>query len=112
MSKLSFILIAAIASGGAAVPAFAQDDLQRPSVTIHYNDLNLSTSAGRERLDTRVRMAIKSMCSVDSRSLRQRAAALECEAAAKRSVEPQVAALYNGSHARFASEKPPLVAAP
>ncbi len=112
MSKLSLILVAAIASGGVAVPAFAQDDDERPSLAVRYDDLNLSTAAGRERLDTRVRMAIKSMCSVDARSLRERAAGLECEAAAKRSVEPQVAALYNGSHARFASEKPPVVAAP
>lgn len=112
MSKLPLILAAAIVSSGANVPAFAQDDEQRPSVAVRHDDLNLSTSAGRERLDTRVRMAIKSLCSVDARSLRARAAGLECEAAAKRSVEPQVAALYNGSHARFASEKPPVVAAP
>ena len=112
MSKLSLILIAALA-GSAASPAFAQDGDERPTATVRYDDLNLWTAAGRERLDTRVRMAIRSMCAVDPRpSLRQRAEGRECEAIAKRSVEPQVAALYNGSHARFASEKPPVVAAP
>lgn len=113
MSKLSLILIAALASSGAVVPAFAQDADNRPSATIRYDDLNLSTASGRARLDTRVRMAIKSMCASDSRAtLSERAASLECEAAAKRSVEPQLASLYNGSSARFAGEKPPVVAAP
>ena len=112
MSKLSLILATALASTGAVVPAAAQDD-DRPSVTVRYDDLNLASAAGRERLDVRVRTAIKSMCSVDPRpSLRQRAASAECETAAKRSVEPQLAALYNGSNARFASEKPAVVGAP
>ena len=112
MPRLSLILISVVASTGVAAPACAQDD-ERPSVSVRYDDLNLETSAGRERLDTRVRYAIKSICAIDPRpTLAQRAAALECEAAAKRSVEPQLAALYNGSSARFASEKPPVVAAP
>ena len=36
----------------------------------------------------------------------------ECEAQARRSVDPQLASLLKGSSARFASEKPPVVAAP
>lgn len=112
MPKLSLILIAAVATTVVAAPARAQDDA-RPSISVRYDDLNLETSAGRERLDTRVRYAIKSMCAADPRpTLTRRAAALECQAAAKRSVEPQLAALFNGSSARFASEKPPVVAAP
>ena len=43
---------------------------------------------------------------------RLRVASQECEAHARRSVDPQLASLLNGSSARFASEKPPVVAAP
>lgn len=113
MSKLSLILIAALASGGAMTPAFGREADSPPSATVRYDDLNLSTVSGRAELDTRVRRAIKSICTTNSRvTLSERAASLECEAVAKRSVEPQLASLYNGSSARFASEKPPVVAAP
>lgn len=113
MSKLTLIMIAAaISATGAAVPASAQDG-ERATATIRYDDLNLSSAAGRERLDTRVRVAIRNMCHTEQRpTLRQRALAEECETVAKRSIEPQIASLLNGSTAKFASEKPPVVAAP
>lgn len=113
MSKLTLILTAALAASSIAVPSLAQDGGDKATATVRYDDLNLASAAGRERLDTRVRTAIKSMCAADSRqNLQQRAASLECEAAAKRSIEPQMAALYNGASVKFASEKPPVVAAP
>lgn len=113
MLKTHLITIAAVlATATVASPAMAQDD-DRQSVTIRYDDLNLTSAAGRERLDTRVRVAIRKMCGTEVRApMRERVAAAECEAFAKRSIEPQLAALYNGSNARFASEKPPVVAAP
>ena len=106
------LAMAAIAVCGAAAPAVAQDS-DAPQVAVRYDDLNLSTTAGRDRLDTRVRTAIRAMCTDSSRlTLRQRAVAQECMAQAKRSIEPQLAALLNGSTAKFASDKPPVVAAP
>ncbi|WP_428681307.1 UrcA family protein [Sphingopyxis sp.] len=106
------LLAATIAAGAAAAPAIAQDD-GAPRITIRYSDLDLATADGRGRLDTRVRVAIRAMCNSEPRqSLRQREASLECEAQARRSVDPQLASLLKGSSARFASEKPPVVAAP
>lgn len=106
------LLAVTLAAGGVVAPAMAQADTT-PQVTIRYSDLDLATADGRERLDTRVRLAIRTMCNSEPRqSLRQRAASLECAANAQRSVNPQVASLLKGSSARFASEKPPVVAAP
>jgi len=106
------LMIAMTATGGASATAMAQEG-DTPQILVHYNDLDLTTTSGRERLDLRVRNAIRSMCKISERQpLRQRAMAQECVAQAHRSVEPQLAALLNGSSARFASEKPPVVAAP
>ena len=106
------LMIAITAAGGASATAMARDG-SAPQVMVRYSDLDLNTASGRERLDTRVRFAIRSMCNIDERQpLRQRAMAQECVAQAHRSVEPQLAALLGGSSARFASEKPPVVAAP
>ena len=113
MFKPTLALIAlATTTGGIAAPAMAQDD-DAPRVMVHYGDLDLHTAAGRARLDTRIRGAIRSMCRVEPRPLPQvRANQRACEAHARSSVEPQLAALFKGSSARFASEKPPVVAAP
>lgn len=101
-----------MAAGGIAAPAMAQDD-DAPRVMVHYGDLDLQTIDGREQLDLRIRRAIRSMCRVGFRpSLQQRAFEQACEARARSSAEPQLAALLNGSSARFASEKPPVVSAP
>lgn len=106
------LMIATAATGGVSATAIAQDG-DTPQIMVRHGDLDLTTESGRERLDTRVRTAIRSMCNVNERQpLRQRAIAQGCVAQAHRSVEPQLAALLNGSSARFASEKPPVVAAP
>lgn len=111
MSKLSLTL-AAVAASTTFTPAFAQDD-DVPRVAVRYDDLNLDSASGRKRLDLRVRVAIRDLCDTRAnRDLKFRAASLECEAQAKRSIEPQLAALYNGASAKFASDKPPVVAAP
>lgn len=102
----------ALAAIGGAAPAMAQDD-DAPRVLVRYDDLNLSSAAGRQRLDTRVRLAIRSVCMVGPRvSLRERAESRECEKQARLRVDPQVALLLNGDGAKFASEKPPVFAAP
>lgn len=113
MFKPTLALIAlTMTAGGIAAPAMAQED-QTPRVMVRYGDLDLQTADGRERLDARIRGAIRSMCRTDPRpTLWSRASQQACEARARSSVEPQLAALLNGSSARFASEKPPVVAAP
>lgn len=106
------LLAATMATGSAVAPAFAQDD-GALRISVRYSDLDLATADGRERLDTRVRVAIRAICNSEPRqTARLRVASQECEAHARRSVDPQLASLLNGSSARFASEKPPVVAAP
>lgn len=112
MSKLALIMIAAIAPmAGIAAPAAAEDN-ERPRVAVRYDDLDLLSVAGRQQLETRVQVAIRHMCRNEpQRELWQRTAAAECERAAKRSAEPQLAALTNGNGARF-GDRPPVAAGP
>lgn len=112
MLKTNLIAAAALTAAGLAGPAFANDE-ERQTVTVRYDDLNLASAAGRERLDTRVRVAIRNMCNAGvGATARERVTSAKCVAVANRSVETQFAALYKGGSARFASEKPPVVAAP
>ncbi len=55
MAKFSFLLAAPIALAGFSVPAAAEDDGERHTVVVRYDDLNLSSVGGRERLTTRVK---------------------------------------------------------
>lgn len=114
MSKLLTILaVAAVATAGMALPAAAQTDDSAPSVEVRYDDLNLASSVGRDRLDTRIRSAIRQVCySEPSPTLRQRVSAQRCEQQAMRSVEPRMAALLNGQSAHMASTRQPINAAP
>ena len=59
MSKISLaITLAAIA---VATPSLAQERGAR-TASISYNDLNISSAAGRQQLDDRVSVAITRMC--------------------------------------------------
>ncbi|HMN53780.1 MAG TPA: UrcA family protein, partial [Sphingopyxis sp.] len=67
MFKPALALISlTMAATGTAAPAMARDD-EAPRVMVRYGDLDLQTVDGRERLDTRIRSAIRSMCRVDPR---------------------------------------------
>lgn len=112
LKTISILTAMALAAGGAAAPAMAKYDDQ-PHVEVAYGDLDLATAEGRERLNNRVESAIRSMCgSGSSVNIRERAAIKACETTARRSAEPQLAALLNGSNAKFAGDRPPVVAAP
>jgi UrcA family protein len=112
MAKLSFLLLAAsVTTAGLSVPAAAEED-ERPRAVVRYDDLNLASVAGRERLSTRVRTAVKRMCRTDFRqTLQQRAGARMCKVHAMRSVEPQLAALLNGNGTAFAGKDGAVVTA-
>jgi UrcA family protein len=112
MAKFSLILLAVpLATAGIAAPAFAQDDTR--SVSVSYDDLNLSSERGRERLTTRVRMAVQKVCGSPGRvTLRERVAERECKAHATRDAETKLAALFNGGGTRLADQGPVVVAAP
>lgn len=106
MAKLSLLLLAApTALVGFAVPAAAANDGERRTVIISHDDLNLASVEGRERLNTRVRMAVQAVC--DSRpgsrqTLGQRASAQLCERATLSDADVKLAALFNGNGTRLA----------
>ncbi|MDO9370018.1 MAG: UrcA family protein [Sphingopyxis sp.] len=105
MAKLSFILLAApLAAAGAIVPATASAaDEERQSITVRYDDLNLSSESGRDRLSGRVKSAIRQVCSSNSRrTLAERAETRQCEAAASRDSDTQLANLFHGESTRMA----------
>lgn len=112
MAKFSLILLAApLMVAGINAPAFAESETR--SITISYDDLNLSSESGRERLTKRVKMAVKQVCGSANRlTLRERAAQQACQANARRAADVQLASLFNGSSARLADQKPVVVAAP
>lgn len=78
----------------AASPAMAGDD--KPSTTIEFKDLNLSTAEGQAILDKRIDMAARAMCKVDQVTTGTRVRSADrvaCYKAAKKSAKQQVAAL-------------------
>ena len=113
MAKLTLILLAApLALTGLSVPAAAQEER---SVVVRYDDLNLASTPGRERLKWRVASAIRTVC--ESRPnyrqpLAQRAKALECEAAARRDADVKLAGLFSGDGTALAGRGQIVVAAP
>ena len=112
MAKFFLMLLTVpLATAGVAAPAFAQDDTR--SITVSYDDLNLSSERGRERLTTRVKMAVRKVCGLPGRAtLRERVAERECMAHATRDAETKLAALFNGGGTRLADQGPVVVAAP
>lgn len=110
MANFPLILMAApLIAAGITAPAFAQGEPR--SVTVSYDDLNLSSESGRERLTTRVKMAVKQVCGSANRlTLRERAAKQACELHARRQADTQLASLFNGSSARLADQGPVVVA--
>jgi UrcA family protein len=115
MAKFSFILIAApLAAAGLIAPAAAApSNKAEQSVTVRYDDLNLSSEKGRDRLAVRVKMAIRQVCKSNSRvTLAERADVRNCEVAANRGAETQLAELFNGQKALLADRGALVVAAP
>jgi UrcA family protein len=75
MRSLIPVLAAAVLAGSAA-PAFAE---AAPSVVVSYSDLNLATPEGRQQLETRIAMAVNTVCDRPNRaSVQQGQAFAEC----------------------------------
>lgn len=106
MTKLSLILLAApIAFVGLTVSAAAEGNGERKTVIVRYHDLNLASVEGRERLNTRVRMAVQNVCGsrpLYRQALRERAATQSCERATLGDADVKLAALFNGDGTRLA----------
>lgn len=108
MAKLSLIMLTVpTVLAGFSVPAAAADnfDDDRATVVVPYNDLNLSSAEGRERLTTRVKYAVRTVCGSRPgyrQELRQRAKALRCEATAMADADAKLATLFDSDGARLA----------
>ena len=106
----SLLLIAPLALTGLSLPAAAQE---KQSVVVRYDDLNLSSASGRERLTTRVRMAVMQVCGIrDTRDLKAKAKANTCKKVAMRDADVKLAGLFNGNGTALADRGPVIVAAP
>ena len=105
MAKLSLLLAAPVALVGFVVPVAAEDDGERRSVVVRYDDLNLSSAEGRERLNTRVKFAVQTVCGTRvnyRQALRERTMSLQCEDSAMADADVKLAALFNGDGTRLA----------
>lgn len=115
MAKFSFILLATpMAFAGLTVPAAAEDNGERSSVTVRYHDLNLASVDGRDRLTTRVRSAVQSVCGSRvpyRQSLAERAVAQRCHNATMADADVKLAKLFNGDVARLADRGRIVIAA-
>lgn len=114
MAKFSFLLAVPVALAGISVPAAAQSDGERYTAIVRYDDLDLSSVDGRDRLNTRVKYAVQKVC--DSRplhrqGLRERANSNRCEDSAMADAGVKLASLYNGESARLADRGRIVVAA-
>lgn len=100
MAKLSLILIGASVAGATlAVPAAAEERDDRRSVVVRYHDLNLASGEGRERLNTRVKVAVQQVCNSRPSSrptLLERSRSQKCEAETMAEAEVKLAGLLNG----------------
>jgi|LULQ01.1.fsa_nt_gb UrcA family protein len=117
IAKYLLMTGAAALSAGAVAPvanaaeAGGADPDATPTMIVPYGDLNLGSEKGRARLEMRVRTAIRGMCRTDPRpTLSQRSQERDCAANARRSAEPQMAALFGGSDMKLALERPAEVA--
>jgi UrcA family protein len=106
MAKLSLIPVSALmVCIGISVPAAAENDSERRSVVVRHNDLNLNNAEGRARLASRVKSAVRTVCNRSggvSKSLDERAQALECERDAMADADIKIAELLHHNGARLA----------
>lgn len=108
MTKFSMILLSAPAVCiGLAAPAVAaaNDEGERRTVVVRYDDLNLASVEGRDRLSTRVKSAVRTVCNSRPNyrpTLTERASAAKCEDATMADADVKLAGLINGDGTRLA----------
>lgn len=83
-------VVTAVALGFAAftAPAYASDTV---SVAVSYSDLDLTSTAGQDALETRISSAIRAVCAKpDIRNLKGMTAWTRCRSEARESAEAQI----------------------
>lgn len=88
MRKFVVTALAAIALAGAVAPAMAET----VSVAVSYSDLDLTSAAGKKALETRVAVAIKTVCAKpEARTIKSMKAWESCKTDAADSASEQMA---------------------
>jgi UrcA family protein len=104
MRKSIVTVLAALAVSAAATPA-AAEEFERASVTVSFADLDLTKPAGVATLQSRIRTAVKQVCSkVEPRLLRGQIAWEQCKADSLADAMEQLAALTPAPNLALASE--------
>ena len=100
---------AAAAAFAVSVPAIAEE----PSKAVYYQDLDLSSAKGQERLQTRIRSAVNQVCgSQNVVSLAEKMKRLRCKTEAMAAATPKVEqtiANYQGRKRLAANERTAIV---
>src|SRR5690606_31145656 len=92
MKRPLIALAAATVLGATATPAFAE------SLSIPYQDLNLSTAEGQQTLERRIDQAARTFCGIDRPTTGSRISsrdARQCYAATKTQAQKQSAAILD-----------------
>lgn len=106
---LTKFVAASVALLSVTAPAFAdvaEDNAARERQTrvVQYDDLDLSSPRGRERLETRIRSAANSACGFwSAQTLTEKKVAQQCRAAAVERTRTEVAAAVRNAAARYAA---------
>lgn len=104
--KLTLFAAAVATTLASAAPVLAQPDyvIETNQRIVRYDDLDLSSPRGRERLNTRVRMAVNSVCGVwSARSLSEKALVQRCRDKAMKDGEVKIAKAVREAAARYAA---------
>lgn len=104
--KLTLFAAAVATTLASTAPVLAQPDgmLEPTKRVVRYDDLDLTTAKGRERLDVRMRMAVNSACGYwSARSLSEKAVVDKCRDAAKEQGEVKIAEAIRKAAARYAA---------
>ena len=86
--------LAAVAVAVSILLVGAPSDAETVSNIVHYGDLDLSSQAGRARLNTRIAGAIRQLCGAeDERNLVQAANVRHCRSSARSDVDVKLVGL-------------------
>lgn len=100
---ITLVSVAVLATAAGAEPNVVVEPDIRPTLRVAYEDLNLRSERGRERLNKRVTAAVRSMCRDDNLDpLVMELAEQRCYAAAIRDANDQIDRLLEPRPAGFA----------
>lgn len=101
---LTLVCVAVLATAADAEPMVVMEGENRPTLRVAYEDLNLGSAKGRERLNKRVTAAVRTMCRDDNLDpLVMEMAEQRCYEASIREARAQVAQLLEARATGFAA---------